>query len=356
MIASRADRAAMTTPRSAAGLGHDVSVVPPVTLGGEAALRCTLIPPRDSAKPVVVLLHGWVMNRSTWADAAAPLLAAGYGLLLPDLPGHGESPPMPWVRNKQIYDAMADRVAAAMDEASLQSAPVAGYSMGGTVALALARRRPDLVASLFLLDPIVRFPMLQMAFAPLRLHLRFVKNMLGAIFGPRGKHILRALIGLTGAGMYMPVFLKRLVVKAFDWQHAREQGTYVGCRDANDVEIFLDGFTRTSYAVAAATLEAKFRTSYVDVFSTFPGPIHLATGSEDCFVPPAFVRSLSRQGLRGPRGEAHPTAIVEGFDHTCVCIAPDVVGRLLAAWLDDTARSGPRALPAAALGAATPST
>src|SRR3989441_6195612 len=41
---------------------------------------------------VVVLLHGWPLNRSIWSGVAARIAAAGSRALAPDLPGFGDSP------------------------------------------------------------------------------------------------------------------------------------------------------------------------------------------------------------------------------------------------------------------------
>ncbi len=40
----------------------------------------------------LVLLHGWCMSASVFSEVAA-LLASDFRLLIPDLPGHGESSP-----------------------------------------------------------------------------------------------------------------------------------------------------------------------------------------------------------------------------------------------------------------------
>ena len=45
----------------------------------------------DPDKPTVLLVHGWGGRGSQMAAFAEPLLAAGYSVLAPDLPGHGES-------------------------------------------------------------------------------------------------------------------------------------------------------------------------------------------------------------------------------------------------------------------------
>lgn len=96
--------------------------------------------------PAVVLLHGYPLDGAMWSGVARAL-STGLRVLKPDLPGHGENPaPAP-----STLEAHADFVEALLAELP---APVglAGFSMGGYVALALMRRRPGKVRALALVD------------------------------------------------------------------------------------------------------------------------------------------------------------------------------------------------------------
>lgn len=96
-------------------------------------------------QPLSVLLHGWLGSRQDWTGLL-PFWPADWPLLIPDLPGHGESrwPVAPW---QQTVDALA----AALDDLATGPVHLAGYSLGGRLALALALHRPEQVASLALL-------------------------------------------------------------------------------------------------------------------------------------------------------------------------------------------------------------
>mgnify|MGYP001232507574 CR=1 FL=1 len=99
---------------------------------------------RDGDGPAVVLLHGFPLDHRMWLEVAAALPAAG-PVLAADVPGAG---PLP----EPSLDAAADRLADELTAAGVTRAVVVGLSMGGYVALALAERRPDLVAGLGLVD------------------------------------------------------------------------------------------------------------------------------------------------------------------------------------------------------------
>ncbi len=95
----------------------------------------------------VVLVHGFAGAASNFA-ALAPRLAPAHRLLVPDLPGHGGSEPLPAAPSLAGY---ADRVAALLEhELGGEPALVVGHSMGAAVGLRLAARHPALVRGLLL--------------------------------------------------------------------------------------------------------------------------------------------------------------------------------------------------------------
>lgn len=99
--------------------------------------------------PPVVLLHGWPLDRSLWAAVASDLVAVGYRVVCPDLPGFGASPPL--APDDWTVEAYADEVAALLVSLGSGPVPVAGHSFGGYVALALADDHADLLAGLGLI-------------------------------------------------------------------------------------------------------------------------------------------------------------------------------------------------------------
>ena len=92
----------------------------------------------------LLLLHGFGGAAWNWSEVV-PLLG-GRPLVVPDLPGHAGSDPLPAARSLAPF---ADVVAGLLAGA----AGVVGHSMGAVVALRLAERRPDLVQGLVLAAP-----------------------------------------------------------------------------------------------------------------------------------------------------------------------------------------------------------
>jgi pimeloyl-ACP methyl ester carboxylesterase len=101
-----------------------------------------------TSPPELVLIHGGGQNAHTWDTVA---LALDRPLLAIDLPGHGHSD---WPGAARALDpaAMADDVAVVIAQLAPDAELVAGMSLGGITAIALATRHPEAVRRLVLVD------------------------------------------------------------------------------------------------------------------------------------------------------------------------------------------------------------
>jgi 3-oxoadipate enol-lactonase len=91
--------------------------------------------------PALLLVHGY--GGAAWNFDAMASMLPDRRLIVPDLPGHGASSPLPAAPS---LAAFADAVGACLDG----PADVFGHSLGGVVALRLAERHPQLVRSVVL--------------------------------------------------------------------------------------------------------------------------------------------------------------------------------------------------------------
>jgi pimeloyl-ACP methyl ester carboxylesterase len=96
----------------------------------------------------LVLLHAFPLSSAMWL-AQREGLAAKFRVLTPDLRGFGGSA---LGTDEPSVDAMADDVAALLDDRGIDRAIIGGHSMGGYVALAFCRRHPDRVLGAVLAD------------------------------------------------------------------------------------------------------------------------------------------------------------------------------------------------------------
>lgn len=95
-------------------------------------------------KPALVLLHGWGAHHRVW-DEMAKHLGADLNVIAPDFPGNDVLP--------CTIERMVDQLAAAVPAQCM----VAGWSLGGQLALAWARRHPQQVQRLVLIAATPRF-------------------------------------------------------------------------------------------------------------------------------------------------------------------------------------------------------
>lgn len=106
--------------------------------------------------PPLLLVHGFPLDSAMWRLQTYPLSNLGIRLIVPDLRGFGKTP-LPDGADalepaSRGIDAMAEDLVQLLDRLKLGRASVAGFSMGGYVALALAHRHPERLEQLVLID------------------------------------------------------------------------------------------------------------------------------------------------------------------------------------------------------------
>ncbi len=97
----------------------------------------------------LVLLHALGLSRAAW-EAIVPALAERFDVIAVDLPGFGASAPLP-AGVEPSPAALAAAVAGLLNDLGIDRPHLAGNSLGGWVAMELAKTRP--VRSVTLLSP-----------------------------------------------------------------------------------------------------------------------------------------------------------------------------------------------------------
>lgn len=103
----------------------------------------------DHSKGTIVLIHGFGAEKQTWATMAKEL-SENYHLLIPDLPGHGESfqlPDLEYTIEKQVL-----RLSELLTVLNTGRVHLIGNSMGGAIAAKFSHRYPEKVKSLVLMN------------------------------------------------------------------------------------------------------------------------------------------------------------------------------------------------------------
>jgi pimeloyl-ACP methyl ester carboxylesterase len=242
--------------------------------------------------PTVVLIHGLMATGEMFRWLAGPL-AARFRLIVPDLPGHGRSA---GVAGPYTVEAMAARVATALEGRGVRDAHVMGYSHGGTVAQQLGRNASHLVRSLALVATYAY------NIATRREHLegwpapRMVRLL--------GMRRLAALVIRPGTGGGPPL--------------AAEQITWL--------REMLAGNVTATMALAAAQLSRFDSRPWLNELRI---PTLMVSGGLDRAVP-AHHAAMLAQGIRGAR-----TAMIADAGHTMIWTHRDRLARILEDWWDD---------------------
>lgn len=105
----------------------------------------------SAESPTVLLLHGWGLGHRAYRPALLELVAAGYHVIAPALPGFGGTVDLGEGRSFAGYAAWVQRFAHVLE---LQNVILVGHSFGGGVAIRLAVDDPNLVAQLVLCNSV----------------------------------------------------------------------------------------------------------------------------------------------------------------------------------------------------------
>jgi pimeloyl-ACP methyl ester carboxylesterase len=125
----------------------------PLTLEGED-LRLAYMDVAPTGPPTgrtVVLLHGRNFPSSYWDPTIEPLAEAGYRVVAPDQIGFGKSSKPGFAYS---FDAMARATIALLDSLHVDRFDLVGHSMGGMLAVRLARAYGSRIDHLVLYSPI----------------------------------------------------------------------------------------------------------------------------------------------------------------------------------------------------------
>jgi pimeloyl-ACP methyl ester carboxylesterase len=100
----------------------------------------------EQGQPVVLLHHGLGSVRA-WREQTSALVQAGYQVIVYDRWGYGGSDPRPALDVPGFHDDLAD-LETMLETLELEKVGLVGHSDGGTIALYMAARNPELVSCL----------------------------------------------------------------------------------------------------------------------------------------------------------------------------------------------------------------
>lgn len=99
------------------------------------------------AGQAILVLHGWGIGSDAWMETAVLLAQGGYKLIVPDMPGFGESEVS---KTAWTVDDYVDWVKNFADELKLDKFVLLGHSFGGQVATKFGALYPEKIDKLIL--------------------------------------------------------------------------------------------------------------------------------------------------------------------------------------------------------------
>jgi pimeloyl-ACP methyl ester carboxylesterase len=150
--------AAETSQREPYGIGlegfaypYPVSLSPLVNDGEQVRMAYMDVAPAQPNGRTVVLLHGRNFPSSYWAPVIKTLTEAGYRVVVPDQIGFGKSSKP---AGELHFDTLARNTIALLDTLRITKVDIVAHSLGGMLAVRVARAYPDRITHLVLAAPI----------------------------------------------------------------------------------------------------------------------------------------------------------------------------------------------------------
>jgi pimeloyl-ACP methyl ester carboxylesterase len=248
--------------------------------------------------PDLVLLHGLGASSFSWRHNLAALAANGFRVWALDLPGHGRSP----APRHAAYAAaaLAAAVLDFLDTHALHQAVLAGNSLGGGLALLLARDHPERVPALVLLAPAAALRRVPWIFYPLRL----------------------PVLGLPAAALLGPWIIPYALRLAY---HRRELITPEVI--AGYAAPFRELRRRLALGRVCRQLELLSLEQVASLLQKIRQPVSLIWGAQDRILPMAQAHWLK---AHLPQAELH---LLSGVGHAPQEEAPEQVNKIIIAFL-----------------------
>ncbi len=218
--------------------------------------------------PPLLLVHDFLTSQLAWADVVGPLSRA-FQVIVPDLPGFGESEKPAPERYAYGFEGFAESLLDLVAALSLGRVALCGHALGGSIAITLGADHPDVVEALLLVAPRVY------GGAPAPLSLR-----------------------IAGIPLLGPLAFKQLYGRAF-FRHHFETTMYGGSArvpwdrvDKHFERFNVPAARQAAYATMLATRDLR---PIVAKVPRITQPALVVWGRDDAPLPLAHSRKLARE-------------------------------------------------------------
>ncbi len=195
----------------------------------------------DGASPDIVFLHATGFNARTYRAMLAPL-GDRFSVWAMDARGHGRTRLPAKLFGYTSWRRHRDDLIALLEKHATQPVTLAGHSMGATVSLLVAARRPDLVAGLALLEPVIMpvatYAAFELPFGPL--FMRHTMPLARGALRRRARFDSReaAVAAFTGRGVFKTFPAEAIADYVADGFADDGQGVKLACAPAYEAATF----------------------------------------------------------------------------------------------------------------------
>lgn len=281
------------------------------------AVFYTYTPSQKKELPVLVFLHGWAMNYTACLDYATYFEKKGYGTILIDIRGHGQSVAP---EQKLSLERATQDLSLILDSCAVDSCVLCGYSLGGMIAQEFFLLYPSKVSALILVStshvsPIRTFPLYSFRALPYLL-----RNVFRIIFNRTQSPYFRySLYHIFFQAMWLSRRIASFLL-LFDTKvqniNAQEKNKFFDFSSVKtksaDIDFFYYGLTHTFFFVV------KHYYSVMQNYSLSQKELHdhrvptlVFAANKDAIIPPTLSYRLART-LEGSY------VLLKGADHLCL--------------------------------------
>ncbi|HEY8935152.1 MAG TPA: alpha/beta hydrolase [Cyclobacteriaceae bacterium] len=228
--------------------------------------------------PTLLLIHGFPMNSQVWDEFRKPL-SKHFNVITIDLPGFGASTPL---KEGFGIDDVAESVIEWLKKKGINNCVVVGHSLGGYVALAMARKQPEILAGIGLFHSTAQPDSDEKKISRLKV-VEFIDR--------------------NGVLAFTSNFIPQLF--ANQEHSAIEKVRSIAIKSGSDT-------------VKGYTLAMRNRPSSTDVLENFDKPVLFLAGSKDAGIP---VESILEQAALCQRPDVQ---VLEGVAHMGMFENPDL--------------------------------
>ena len=201
----------------------------------------------------ILLVHGWIGSAENF-HKWMPALEGRRRMIIPDLPGFGETPPLTGEHSIATLAAFLEAFTNAID---LPLYDLGGLCLGATVALELARRDPERVRQLVLHTPIYSRRVLSGSF---RFQSRVASN-----------RVVFRVISALARNRFLSDFYKRHFVEGPDV-------------DAFDAKVNFDNQVRASPRASREWLADAIKQDYEEWLQSWEQPVLMVVAEDDSLL------------------------------------------------------------------------